>query len=132
MDEMLGAEMYDILKNMQQSKKPQNIEEIVDKISPLVDFMSCERYVFDVIFRHSGAAQIEHIGPIAETFGLQVEIFSQWAEADVFRKDVSSEVLGEGIQAFLMQIVALKFCALHENKDLKSQLQTYLSTWLMM
>ena len=87
-------------------------------------------YVFDVILRRSGAAALEEIGPIATTFGRLAEILGQWLSRGGFRKDVPGEILVEGVEAFLMQTLALNFCALHRDKRMKDRLLPYLRAWL--
>jgi hypothetical protein len=86
--------------------------------------------VFDVILRRSGAAALEEIGPIATTFGRLAEILGQWLSRGAFRQDVPGEILVEGVEAFLMQTLALNFCALHRDKRMKDRLLPYLRAWL--
>ena len=131
MDLIIGAALKAKLDHMGAQPAPESLEDMIARLIELVNFMSCERYVFDVIMRHSGAAAIEEIGPIAETFGQQIVVFSAWLDTDMIRKDVATHVLAEGIQAFLMQVLALKFCALHPDKDMPKQLHNYLSAWLL-
>ena len=87
-------------------------------------------YVFDVILRRSGAMAVEEIGPIASTFGRLGELMGQWLAQGAFRKDVPLEILVEGVEAFLVQTLALNFCALHKDKSMKARLQPYLRAWL--
>jgi hypothetical protein len=95
-----------------------------------VELMSSERYVFDLIMRRSGALAVEEIGPIALGFGRLGDIVGQWLALGAFRKDVPVEILVEGVEAFLMQTLALNFCALHKDKTMKARLQPYLRAWL--
>ncbi|WP_197916763.1 TetR/AcrR family transcriptional regulator [Thiosulfatihalobacter marinus] len=131
MDLLIGARMDSILDRMVTSDPPRTAAQVTDALMPLLRFMTCERYVFDVILRHSGAAARAEIGPIATTFGRQIEIMIPWLERGPFRKDVAGDLLAEGIQAFAVQAMALKFCALHNDTDLRARLAQYLDAWLM-
>jgi hypothetical protein len=80
---------------------------------PLCEFMTCERYVFDIVLRYSGAAAVEQIGPIAATFGRQIGVFETWLSKAGFRCDIDAGLQAERVRAFILQAMALKFCALH-------------------
>ncbi|MDP1688359.1 hypothetical protein, partial [Hydrogenophaga sp.] len=107
-----------------------DVEQLAKRLVPLVDLMASERYVFDVILRRSGAAAMEEIGPIATTFGRLGEILGGWIDLGTFRKDVPNDILVEGVEAFLVQTLALNFCALHSDKRKKDRLLPYLRAWL--
>ena len=100
----------------------------MDTLLPMCEFMTSERYVFDVIMRYSGAAAIAEIGPIATTFLRQVEVYAAWMPG--FRKDVEPMLLAEGILAFVMQAAATHFCALHEQLTMRERLEPFLAIWL--
>jgi hypothetical protein len=104
---------------------------LFDALMPLTDFMSCERYVFDVIIRHSGAAARKEIAAIAKPFGRHAEVVSKWRSECPFRKDISAELQAEGVQAFAIQAISLMFCSLHNATGPRARLETYLSAWLM-
>ncbi|MEM6664412.1 MAG: helix-turn-helix domain-containing protein, partial [Pseudomonadota bacterium] len=72
MDLIIGARIDAELDRMAAARAPRTVSEMVAALMPLCDLMTCERYVFDVIMRYSGAAGIEEIGAIATTFGRQV------------------------------------------------------------
>lgn len=130
LDEIIGGQMGDMFRDMRNREVPQSVEALVAELVPLLRFMSCERYVFDVILRKSGAAACDAIGPIAMSFGQQLEILSHWIERGPWRTDADSELLAEGIQAFLLQVLALHFCALHSGKPMEERLVEYLQVWL--
>ena len=92
--------------------------------------MTCERYVVDLILRYSGAAAVEKIGPIAETFGRQVVILESWLKQMQFRKDISPELQAEGVHAFMIQVMATKFCALHNAQSIEDRLVPFIRAWL--
>ena len=127
---VVGARIDAFLDDMKKGPAPRTVEEIVTALMPLCTFMASERYVFDLILRHSGAAAIEEIGEIATTFGRQQEIFERWLTAGAFRKDVPVSILAEGMQAFCIQTIALRFCALHAELATDDQLRKYFAAWL--
>lgn len=130
MDLLIGERMNTLLDQMATRAAPRDAEQLARRLMPVVDLMSSERYVFDVILRRSGAAALEEIGPIALSFGRLGEIVGQWLDQGNFRKDVPNDILVEGVEAFLVQTLALNFCALHRDKPMKDRLLPYLRAWL--
>jgi AcrR family transcriptional regulator len=131
MDLLIGERISTLLDRMAKGPAPRDVEQMARRLMPVVDLMASERYVFDVILRRSGAAAMEEIGPIALTFGRLEEIVGQWlAQGSFFRKDVPIDILVEGVEAFLVQTLALNFCALHRDKPMKDRLLPYLRAWL--
>ena len=130
MDLLIGERINSLLDRMASSPAPRDADQLARRLMPLVELMSSERYVFDVILRRSGAMAVEEIGPIASSFGRLGELVGQWLAQGSFRKDVPLEILVEGVEAFLVQTLALNFCALHKDKSMKARLQPYLRAWL--
>ncbi|SFI42655.1 TetR/AcrR family transcriptional regulator [Jannaschia pohangensis] len=130
MDRLIGARLDAEIDAMVAAPPPRDLAQMVDRLVPLLTFMTSERYVFDVILRYSGAAAREEIGAIATTFGRQIEVFIGWIEGGDFRRDVPAAILAEGVQAFAVQVMALRFCALHGGNGLRDPLSTYLAAWL--
>jgi AcrR family transcriptional regulator len=130
MDLLIGERINSLLDGMATGPAPRDADQLAQRLMPLVELMSSERYVFDVILRRSGAMAVEEIGPIASTFGRLGELMGQWLAQGSFRKDVPLEILVEGVEAFLVQTLALNFCALHKDKTMKARLQPYLRAWL--
>jgi AcrR family transcriptional regulator len=130
MDLLIGERIDSLLDGMATGPAPRNADQLARRLMPLVELMSSERYVFEVILRRSGAMAVEEIGPIASTFGRLGELVGQWLAQGTFRKDVPLEILVEGVEAFLVQTLALNFCALHKDKSMKARLQPYLRAWL--
>nr|MCU0762661.1 TetR/AcrR family transcriptional regulator [Hydrogenophaga sp.] len=130
MDLLIGERISALLDRMAKAPAPRDVEQLTRRLMPLVDLMASERYVFDVILRRSGAAALEQIGPIAMTFGRLGEIVGQWLAQGAFRKDVPVDIQVEGVEAFLVQTLALNFCALHQDKPMKERLLPYLRAWL--
>jgi AcrR family transcriptional regulator len=130
MDQLIGARIDALLDGMEARQAPDTVEALIDALTPLMQLMTCERYVFDVIIRHSGAAAKEEIGPIAMTFGRFIDVVSRWMLAENIRKDAASEILAEGVQAFMVNAMALNFCALHNDSTVEDRLRPYLELWL--
>ena len=130
MDKIIGGRIDAALDQMSQAPAPQTPKEMVQAMAGVIDVMTCERYVFDVILRYSGAAAIEEIGPIAMTFGRHMIEVGKWIHTGPYRNDIGVELLAEGVQAFMIQAMALKFCALHNATTVDDRLETYLQAWL--
>ena len=130
MDLIIGPRIDKHLDALQEGPAPRTVEDMAEALMPLCDFMTCERYVFDVILRYSGAAAVEEIGPIAATFGRQIEVFAGWLTAARIRHDVPVDLQAEGVQAFMIQAMAAQFCALHKAQSIRDRLVPYLRAWL--
>lgn len=130
MDLLIGERINALLDQMATRPAPRDVEQQAKRLVPLVDLMASERCVFDVILRRSGAAAMEEIGPISTTFGRMEEILGEWIGKATFRKDVRNDILVEAVEAFLVQTLALNFCALHSDKRMKDRLLHYLRAWL--
>ncbi|MEM1198290.1 MAG: helix-turn-helix domain-containing protein [Pseudomonadota bacterium] len=129
MDLIIGARMEEHLNALRAGPTPHTPDQLADALMPLCAFMTSERYVFDLILRYSGATAVEEIGAIAATFGQQMEIFTTWATEARFREDISPDLQAEGMQAFMIQAMAAKFCALHNAQSIKDRLVPYLEAW---
>jgi AcrR family transcriptional regulator len=131
MDLLVGGKIDACLDAIEKRPPPETIDDLIETLAPLLTAMSSERYVFDVVIRHSGAAAIEEIGMIAMTFERQVRVIADWLADGPFRRDVPPALLAEGVQAFAIQSIALKFCALHSQDSMMDRLRDYLTAWLL-
>ncbi len=131
MDLLIGAKIDGLLDDLERQPVPGSTADLIAAMDPMMRFMTCERYVFDVILRHSGAAMSDQIGPIANTFGRHLTVVAEWLRDGPFRRDISALLMAEGVQAFLVQVMALHFCAIHSDVDMQDRLQVYLDAWLM-
>ena len=61
MDLIIGARIDAVLDALAAAPVPQSPEEMAEALMPLCELMTCERYVFDVIMRYSGAQGIEDV-----------------------------------------------------------------------
>lgn len=130
MDLIIGARIDAILDQLEAGAAPKTVEGLTEALVPLCEFMTCERYVFDVILRLSGAAGVEDIGPIAATFGRMVAILETWLAKAQLRRDIAADLQAEGVHAFMLQAMATKFCALHNSQSIRDRLAPYLKAWL--
>lgn len=131
MDIIIGPRIDAYLDAIKSIEAPLSVAAMTAALTPLIDFMTCERYVFEIILRYSGAATETEIGPIATTFGRQIEVFTDWFRGGNFRSDVPPELLAEGVQAFMFQAMAANFCALHNSQTVTERLEPYLHAWLL-
>lgn len=130
---LIGQEMDRILQQITNGPTPATVADLTQAISPLIDYMGQDRVVFDVVIRFSGAAAIETTELISVNFFKQVHLFANWIAqmpASEVRQDVDVGLLAEGIQAFVIQVIALKFCALHNSVSASDRLLPYLQAWL--
>ena len=131
MDHLIEQDIDAVLEGMEALAPPQSATELTESLMPLVTYLAQDREVFDVIIRRSGAAAMQDVGPIALSFERQFRLFIPWMSQPNFRKDVSPDLLAEGVQAFIVQAIALNFCALHNTISLPDRLRPYLEAWLM-
>jgi hypothetical protein len=57
-------------------------------------------------------------------------LVAAWLSKAKFRRDIDAGLQAEGVQAFMIQAMALKFCALHEAQSVSDRLTRYLEAWL--
>lgn len=130
MERIIGEKMNGYLDDLETAPPPQNLDSFIDATLPLMQYMVCERYVFDLILRHSGAAAKEEIGPIATCFERQAIVLATWLAKGPFRKDVSPKLLAEGVQAFSVQSMALRFCVINNERPMRERYTEYMKAWL--
>ncbi|MFQ1700469.1 TetR/AcrR family transcriptional regulator [Loktanella agnita] len=130
---LIGEQMERILSEIAARPAPESIDSITDAFAVLMDYMAQDRVVFDVVIRFSGAAAIETTELISLNFLHQTELVATWIarlQGTVIRSDVDAVLLAEGFQAFAVQAMALKFCALHDAGTHEERLRPYLHAWL--
>ncbi|MEM9140482.1 MAG: TetR/AcrR family transcriptional regulator [Pseudomonadota bacterium] len=130
MELIIGARLDTLLDDIAAAPVPRTPEEMAETLTPFLSFMTSERYVFDLSLRYSGATAIAEVGPIAMTFGRQVEVFAAWFKDDPPRTDIDAELLAEGVMAFAIQAMSTNFCALHNATSIHDRLVPYLKAWL--
>lgn len=130
---LIGEEMERILAGMASGTPPQDVPDFAEKLAPLMAYIGQDRTVFDVVLRFSGAAAIETTELISLNFLHQVELLVSWItplQGRAVRADVDAVLLAEGVQAFMVQAIALEFCALHNSNAAQERLLPYLGPWL--
>ena len=130
---LIGEEMERILAGIASGPPPQDVPDFAEKLAPLMAYMGQDRTVFDVVLRFSGAAAIETTELISLNFLHQVELLVSWItplQGSAVRADVDAVLLAEGVQAFMVQAIALEFCALHNSNAAQDRLLPYLGPWL--
>lgn len=130
MEQLIGAELDACLDRAAAAPVPDSVDSLIAAMRPYHRFMTSERYVFDLILRYSGAAAIAEIGPIARTFDRYFTMVRDWVTGGPYRRDISPELLAEGVQAFAIQAMSLQFCALHRAQDFEERLKFYLDAWM--
>lgn len=133
MAELIGADLNAALDEMRAGPKPQDIATFCTALTPLVDAMGKERTVFDVVIRYSGAAAVTDVGPIAQNFSDQIYLMIDWItplQGGCMRDDVPAPLLAEGVQAFVVQAIAMSFCAVEGQAEMDDRLAQYLNAWL--
>jgi len=130
---LIGEALERAMAELTAAPAPTNVQNLVATLAPLIDMMGAERTVFDVVVRNSGAMAIEELGPIAQNFADQIALFVRWIaplQGTAYRTDVDPALLGEGIQAFLIQCIAMNFCLVESQMALEDRLLSYLTPWL--
>ncbi|MBB5722035.1 AcrR family transcriptional regulator [Loktanella ponticola] len=130
MDILIGDHIDALLDDMEKTSRVTSVDDLIAITKPLLHFISSERYIFDVFLRLSGALAVEDIGKIATTLYRHDRILVGLMADSPFRKDISTDLLSEGIQSFCINAVALSFCVLHRGQDVESRLSVYLDAWL--
>lgn len=131
---LIGEDLERAMREMHAKPAPESVADLVDALAPLIAIMAADRVAFDVVVRNSGAMAVEALGPIAQNFVDQVTLFVAWImplQGRVFRADVDAALLGEGIQAFLIQCIAMNFCLVENQTPLEDRLTAYLTPWLI-
>jgi AcrR family transcriptional regulator len=130
MEILIADKLNACLGQAEAGTPPKTVAEIVTALEPVHSFMTSERYVFDLLIRYSGATAVAEIGPVAYCFERYFRVVMLWLEHAEVRKDVPPELLAEGVQAFAIQAMSLRFCALHSATTFTDRLETYLDAWL--
>ncbi|WP_171171172.1 TetR/AcrR family transcriptional regulator [Ruegeria sp. HKCCA0370] len=130
MEILIADKLNACLDQAEAGTPPKTVAEIIAALEPVHSFMTSERYVFDLLIRYSGATAVAEIGPVAYCFERYFRVVMLWLEDAEVRKDVPPELLAEGVQAFAIQAMSLRFCALHSATTFTDRLETYLDAWL--
>ena len=128
--QLLGEEMHLLLAKIASGPVPRNVEELCDAFEPLYEFMAQDRFVFDVVMRYRGPLRSRCDRDRPELLH-QVELLMRWLpQMPGIRRDVETELLAEGVLAFALNAIGLKFCALHNASSIKDRVRPYIRAWL--
>ncbi|UTS78968.1 TetR/AcrR family transcriptional regulator [Phaeobacter piscinae] len=132
---VIGPKIMAILDDTEALPAPQTLDDLVDRLLPVVQFVAQDRVIFDLLLRYSGTTGTETDAVITQSFFRQISLWSGWVtdlqNTGMLRQDQPANVLAEGMQAFLNHILALSFCAAHGSLgSFREELLTYLSPWL--
>lgn len=133
--ELMGAELNQRLDQMEHAPAPTSPREAALRMSPVVDYLSRERTVFDIVMRYSGGMGPTGNPIIADGITRQVAILTRWiaqgAATGQMRSDQDHALLAEGVQAFVAQVVALHFCTEEgKRRTPTEELVPFLDAWL--
>ena len=133
---ILGAQVMGHIEDMDAAPAPNTPAEIAQRLSPLLDFISQDRMIFDLLLRYSGTTGAEVDEVVTQGFLRQISMFTAWISqmqaAGTLRRDANPEFLAEGIQAFLNHVLATGFCMEHGDLPPPAEaLVPYLEQWLL-
>lgn len=128
---LIGADLHQALDRMAEAR-PQTVEALAAAHAPFFEVAGRDRISFDITIRYSGAAAVTELNPITECFGRHMELVAGWFSTwnGPLRQDIDTELLTEGVQAFVVQTIALDFCLLHSTTSVADRFHTYLKAWL--
>ncbi|MEY1557297.1 TetR/AcrR family transcriptional regulator [Yoonia sp. R2331] len=134
MEALIAEDLTAAITAMREAPAPHDAATLVTALDPLVRVLASERAAFDLIMRYSGALEVANIGPIAQNFIDQIMLFIDWVvplHGKALRGDIDPQLMAEGIQAFVVQTVALSFCAVESRVvGIDERLGPYLNAWL--
>ncbi|MEM7441180.1 MAG: TetR/AcrR family transcriptional regulator [Pseudomonadota bacterium] len=130
LEQLIAAEINAALDRLEVADKPTNVNDLIKLLDPVMQVMTSERYVFDLILRHSSATLLDKVGPIADTFGRFILLIAEWFKTGRWRPDLDPYLVAEGVQSFAINAMALNFCALHCGVPTEDRMTTYMRAWL--
>lgn len=133
--ELIGDALAQRLDRMAEQPDPITPRELAEHMSPIIDCLTQERTVFDIVMRYSGGMGPAGNPIIAEGITRQVTILADWitqaAAVGQMRSDQDPALLAEGVQAFVAQVVALHFCIQDGTRGSPvDELVPFLDAWL--
>ncbi|WP_213544462.1 TetR/AcrR family transcriptional regulator [Vannielia litorea] len=105
MEQLVAKRISRLLDALQTARRPSSAKGLAATLGPIVELLTCERYVFDLVQRASLAD-----GPVAEALSRLDLILTGWFGglfgAPPFRTDLPPKVMAEGIRAFTLMAMA--------------------------
>lgn len=133
---LIGVEVMHLIDGMETATPPQDLPQLVERLEPLLDFVASDRVIFDLLLRYSGSTGAERDEVVADGFYRQIDLWAGWIAgmqaAGTVRGDHSPALLAEGIQAFLNQVIAIRFCQGDQAICTPAEaLYPFLAAWLV-
>ena len=129
MERLVALRITRLLDALQTARRPTSAKGLATTLGPLIELLTCERYVFDLVQRASLAD-----GPIADAMARLDIILTGWFGglfgAPPFRTDLPPKVMAEGIRALTMQAMARHVARpgrkTHPGKALAAHVEAFL------
>lgn len=133
---LIGVEVMHLIDGMETATPPQDLPQLVERLEPLLDFVASDRVIFDLLLRYSGSTGAERDEVVADGFYRQIDLWAGWIAgmqaAGTVRGDHPPALLAEGIQAFLNQVIAIRFCQGEQATGTPAEaLYPFLAAWLV-
>ncbi|WP_282078163.1 TetR/AcrR family transcriptional regulator [Epibacterium ulvae] len=132
---IVGQQMTQFLDQLEKLPAPANIEALLSYIEPSLNYVASDRVIFDLLLRYSGSISNHSDEVITASFYRQIELCAGWIAAlqanGVVRTTHSPALLSEGIQAFLNQVLAIRFCQnTPTSEPALNALRPFIQAWL--
>lgn len=135
LERLIGQRLLATLERLDPARRPESPEALVEALTPFLRCAGSEPLVHDLVLRRLAAPSAEDPGLIAQAFaGLESRLaawFGGFFGAPPFRTDLDAMVMAEGVRALMMQVMALRHCALHAGPSPEERLKTYIEAFLM-
>lgn len=133
---LIGAEVMRLIDDMAAATRPEDLPQLMERLSPLLDFVASDRVIFDLLLRYSGSTGAERDEVVTEGYYRQIDLWSGWIASmqatGAIRDDHPPALLAEGIQAFLNQVIAIRFCQGAQSTGTPAEaLHPFLAAWLI-
>ncbi|QDC09508.1 TetR/AcrR family transcriptional regulator [Oceanicola sp. D3] len=130
MERLVAGRISRLLDALQTARRPSSAKGLAATLGPIIDLLTCERYVFDLVQRASLAD-----GPIAEALSRLDIILTGWFGglfgAPPFRTDLPPKVMAEGIRAFTLMAMARHVARPGKATDPGKALAVHVEAFLM-
>ncbi len=132
---LVGAQVMQYLDDMDALGAPSSIDSLLNRIEPLLNYIAADRVIFDLLLRYSGSISDHSDEVITAGFYRQIELWANWvavlqAQGHV-RNNHPPALLAEGVQAFMNQVLALRFCQkTPADVPAMSALRPFVMAWL--
>ncbi|MCE8514652.1 TetR/AcrR family transcriptional regulator [Ruegeria pomeroyi] len=133
---LIGAEVMRLIDEMENAAPPADLPQLIERLVPLLDFVASDRVIFDLLLRYSGSTGAERDEIVTQGFYRQIDLWAGWIvsmqAAGTVRGDHPPALLAEGIQAFLNQVIAIRFCQGGQPTGTPAEaLYPFLAAWLI-